>query len=250
MIASLPFWFLATALAILGAIWGSFVAALCTRWPAGESITNSRSRCDDCGKAIAAYDLIPLFSYIFLKGKCRHCRAQIGGDAIIIELAALVIGIVAAFLFPPGQALVAAIFGWLLLPLIILDIRHLWLPDRLVLTLAVGGILLGPLLTPDIALLDRLFTCVGAYGALEAIRRIYFVVRKREGMGAGDPKLLAALGIWLGWQALPLVLFLASGIGLLWALGAKFLTRNDIKAVAFGAMLGLGSLLYIWSRTL
>ena len=76
------------------------------------------------------------------------------------------------------------------------------------------------------------------------------MVRKREGMGAGDPKLLAALGIWLGWQALPLVLFLASGIGLLWALGAKFLTRNDIKAVAFGAMLGLGSLLYIWSRTL
>jgi leader peptidase (prepilin peptidase) / N-methyltransferase len=222
---------------------------LCTRWPLGESVINGRSRCDDCGKTIAAYDLIPLFSYVLLKGKCRHCHAPIGGDAIVIELAALVIGIVPAFLFPPAQAFAAAIFGCLLLPLIVLDIRHLWLPDRLVLALAIGGILLGPFLMPEVAPLDRLLGYVGAYGALEAIRLMYRTVRKREGMGAGDPKIFAALGVWLGWQALPLVLLLASGLGLLWALGAKLLTRDAISAVAFGAVLGAGSLFYIWSRT-
>ncbi len=245
--ASLPFWFFAALLAILGMIWGSFSAALCTRWPTGESVTKGRSRCDDCGKTIAAYDLVPLLSYALLRGKCRYCGARIGVDAVAIELAALVIGIVPAVLFPPAQALAAALFGWLLLPLVFLDIRHLWLPDWLVLVLAIGGILLGPLLTPEIAILDRLWGCGGAYVALEAIRRIYRAIRKREGMGAGDPKLFAALGIWLGWQALPLVLLLASGLGIFWAIAAKLLLRQEIKSVAFGAVLAAASLLYIWS---
>lgn len=244
----LPLWFLAASLAILGAIWGSFVGALCTRWPAGESVSKGRSRCDGCGQTIAAYDLVPLFSFAVLKGKCRNCGARIGIDAVVIETAALAAGIVPVFLFPPSQALAAAIFGWVLLPLIVLDIRHLWLPDPLVLALAITGILIAPLLIPEIAILDRLWACVGAYSALELIRRAYRALRKREGMGAGDPKLLAALGVWLGWQALPMVLLLASGTGLLWALGTKLHGRSDSNAVAFGAMLGAASLLYIWFR--
>ena len=129
----------------------------------------------------------------------------------------------------------------------VLDIRHLWLPDRLTSLLAVAGLLGGPFLMPGTDWIDRIAGGVGGYIVLEIIRRLYRALRHREGMGAGDPKLLGAIGIWLGWQALPLVILFASIIGLLWALIAKIIYKREVNAVAFGAMLGASSLLYVWS---
>lgn len=232
---------------MLGAIWGSFAGALCTRWPLGESVAAGRSRCDHCDKTIASFDLIPLLSFAVLKGRCRNCEARISSDVFVIEIAAVIVGILPLFVLPPAQALAAAILGWLLLPVVVLDIRHLWLPDRLTSLLAVAGLLGGPFLMPGTDWIDRIAGGVGGYIVLEIIRRLYRALRHREGMGAGDPKLLGAIGIWLGWQALPLVILFASIIGLLWALIAKIIYKREVNAVAFGAMLGASSLLYVWS---
>lgn len=245
--ASLPSWFLAALLGTLGAIWGSFAGALCARWPSGESIVAGRSRCDHCGKTIASFDLIPLVSFALLKGKCRNCGARISSDIVIIEIGAVIVGILPLFLFPPSQAFAAALFAWLLLPLMMLDIRHLWLPDRLTIVLALTGVLAASFLMPETGWIDRMLGSIGGYAVFEMIRRLYRATRHRDGMGAGDPKLLGAIGLWLGWQALPLVILFASLIGLAWALTAKLLYRREITAVAFGAMLGASALLNVWS---
>ncbi len=247
LLASLPFWFQATLLGVLGAIWGSFASSLCVRWPSGESVATGRSRCDKCGKTIASFDLIPLLSFAVLKGKCRSCQARISSDILAMEIAGVVLGILPLFFLPPSQALAAASFAWLLLPLIVLDIRHLWLPDRLTVLLALAGILAGPFLTPEISWIERVVGGVGGYAVFDIIRRVYRAVRHREGMGAGDPKLLGSIGIWLGWQALPIVILLASVVGLMWALSTKLLFRREVTAVAFGAMLSGSALLYVWS---
>ena len=244
-LAIVPCWFLLICFTILGAIWGSFVAALCHRWPEGGSIASGRSRCDACGRTIAAYDLIPILSYLFLCGKCRACDQTIGRDAIAIEIAAALAGVVPLVFLPADQAFALAVLSWLLLPLIILDHRHLWLPNSLVLLLAVGGILAGPLLTPDVMALDRLFGAIAGYLVLQSVRLLFFALRKIEGMGAGDPKLFGALGIWLGWQALPPVLLLASLIGLAWTMFLFIIHKRTTREIAFGTMLALAALVWI-----
>ena len=246
----MPHWFLLICFGILGAIWGSFVAAMCSRWPNGESVTSGRSHCDSCGKTVVAYDLIPIASYLFLHGKCRACGQAIGAEAIWIEIVATMVGIAPLLLLPPEQALALALFGWLLLPLVILDHRHLWLPNSLVLLLAIGGVLFGLLLTPDVSAYDRVLGAVCGYLTLQSVRLVFFAVRKIEGMGAGDPKLLAALGIWLGWQALPMILLLATFFGLIWALYQIGIRRSKVQEVAFGTMLASGALVWTIGQTM
>ncbi len=146
-------------------------------------------------------------------------------------------------LLPPIQAIGAAVFGWLLLPLIILDFRHFWLPDRLIIVLAIAGLLAGPLLNPSITWFDRGAGLLAGFAILEAIRSGFKRWRGYEGMGAGDPKLFGALGLWLGWQALPAVLLGASAIGL----GLTFLKRSALNETSnflpFGSYLGAAAYL-------
>jgi leader peptidase (prepilin peptidase) / N-methyltransferase len=234
---------LVASLSILGAIWGSFVAALCSRWPNGGSVAKGRSRCDGCGYQIAPYDLIPLASYLLLGGKCRHCGQSIGLPPLLTELAAAFIGAGPALLLPESQAVAVALFGWLLLPLVILDHQHLWLPNRLVLLLAVTGLVVGPLLTPDIALMDRFTGLFAGFLSLEIIRRVYKQFRQRDGMGAGDPKLFGAVGVWLGWQALPLTLLGASTIGITLICILHLLANHRRLAFPFGSYLGIAAYL-------
>lgn len=240
LLAGLPYWFLLTLLTILGAIWGSFVAALCSRWPKGKGVAAGRSHCEQCGSRIAAYDLVPILSYLLLNGKCRACGKTIGARPLVIELAAASIGAISLLLLPPEQAVAAALFGWLLLPLIILDFDHLWLPDRLVLTLAAFGLIAGPILTPDTVMVDRAIGAVAGFASLEFIRRGYKLYRKQDGMGAGDPKLFGALGIWLGWQALPVLLLAASAIGIAFAIWDA-MRNHEQKAFPFGSYLGIAA---------
>jgi leader peptidase (prepilin peptidase)/N-methyltransferase len=227
----------------LGAIWGSFVAALCNRWPKGESIAKGRSRCDQCGRQIAPYDLIPIASYLLLNGKCRNCGQSIGRLPIATELAAALIGTVPVLLLPESQAVAAALFGWLLLPLVILDHQHLWLPNRLVLVLAVIGFLVGPMLTPDIIIEDRFAGMLVGFLSLEIIRQAYKKFRQRDGMGAGDPKLFGALGIWLGWHAVPFTLLGASAIGLISISMSVYMINQSRTAFPLGSYLGIAAFL-------
>ena len=214
---------------------------MCSRWPTGKSVAAGRSHCDNCGHQIAAYDLIPIASYLLLKGKCRHCGGRIGLLPLATELIAALIGAVSVLLLPAEQAIAGAVFGWLLLPLIMLDYQHLWLPNRLVLLLAVMGVLVGPMLTPDIAWTDRATGMLVGFLSLEFIRQAYKFFRKHDGMGAGDPKLFGALGIWLGWQALPITLLIASAIGLTVVSTLHVIAKHQRDELPFGSFLGVAA---------
>lgn len=204
---------------LIGLILGSFIATLVLRWPADRSVLG-RSQCDGCTRPLRAWELAPLLSAIAGHGKCRSCGARIDPFHSFVELGSALIGVVALAVIPGTAGWLWALFGWMLLPLALLDARHFWLPDRLGALLAVAGLLLaGPML--GTALLDRWIGAVAGGSILAAIAWAYRRVRGGDGMGGGDPKLVAAIGAWIGWQALPLMLLLASFGGILWALAQR-----------------------------
>ncbi len=228
---------LALAGGLAGMIIGSFIAALTWRWPQGRSIVHGRSACDACGQVLAPRDLVPLFSFLWLRGRCRHCGVAIAPRHLAIEVTASAIGVTSLLLDPAGHGVAGAIFGWALLALLVLDVEHLWLPDRLTLPLAPAGV--AATLWLGWPLFDSLVGAAAGWASLAGIAAAYKALTGRTGMGGGDPKLFAAIGAWLGWPVLPLVLLLAALLGLALAgydrLSGRAVTRHS--RVPLGAML-------------
>lgn len=230
---------LSVLLAGLGAIVGSFLATLVVRWPADRSVLTGRSACDACGRALGPIDLVPLLSALASRGRCRTCRSPIDPVHWQVELACAAVGLGAGLVAADWrQAIAGAVFGWLLVTLAALDMRALWLPDRLTAPLALAGVA-GALagLTPPVP--DRLIGGAAGFAALWLVARGYRAVRGREGMGGGDPKLFGAIGLWLGWRLLPSVLLIAGLIGLGWVLFQRLRGRPLPRdaALPFGALL-------------
>ena len=226
---------------LIGLILGSFIATLVLRWPAGRSVLG-RSQCDGCGRPLGALDLIPLLSALAARGRCRTCGAPIDRFHSRVEAGSALIGMIALALMPGITGWLWALFGWLLLPLALLDARHFWLPDRLGALLAVTGLLLaGPLF--GAGLLDRWIGAVAGGMTLALLAWGYKRTRGAEGMGGGDPKLVAAIGCWTGWQALPLLLLLASAGGIGWALFAQRKGDRPLaeRWVPFGVFLSIAA---------
>jgi leader peptidase (prepilin peptidase)/N-methyltransferase len=232
---------LALAGALLGAIAGSFIATLCLRWPKGVQASSGRSRCDGCGRALAPLELVPLLSGLVARGRCRSCGAPIDPLHWRVELAAAAVGAAAMLVSPDLRGAALTLFGWLLLPLAILDARHFWLPDRLTTALAVAGLLAGGALS-GAPLPHRLIGGAVGFGALALIAWGYRRLRSRDGLGGGDPKLLGAIGLWTGWAALPAILVIASLAGLALALLRR---HGPGEAVPFGSLLALGG--WLWA---
>ena len=232
----------AAALGLLGAVAGSFLAALVVRWPEGRSVMRGRSACDACGRTLHAGELVPLLSALASRGRCRGCGAAIDPVHGRMEAAALVAGAVAGWLAPGGEGVAGALFGWVLLALAVLDWRHFWLPDRLIAALALAGVASGIAdLLP--ALSDRLIGGAVGYGLLAAVATGYRRLRGREGLGGGDPKLFGAIGLWLGWRLLPAVLLVAGlvGMGIVawrWATGRR-VAADD--AMPLGTLLAVAA---------
>jgi leader peptidase (prepilin peptidase) / N-methyltransferase len=224
----------AAGLGALGAIVGSFIAALAVRWPEGRSVVRGRSACDACGATLRARDLVPLLSAWALHGRCRACAAPIAPIHWRVELAAAWIGAAAGLVAAGPQAAAGAAFGWWLLALAALDITAWWLPDRLTAPLAVAGLALG-----QGTLADRAIGGVGGFAVLWLVAAGYRRWRGREGLGGGDPKLLGAIGCWLGWAMLPAVLLVAGLIGLGWVA----VLRLRGQAVAADTALPFGALM-------
>lgn len=205
----------------LGAIIGSFLGAIVTRWPRGESVIRGRSKCDACGRTLGPVDLIPILGAFVARGRCKSCGARIDPVHMIMELgSALIGGLILWLVSSPPAALLFILGGWILLALAVLDARHFWLPDKLTFPLAALGLTLGDWILPT-PFADRLIGAAIGYGALFLLAAGYKRLRGRDGLGLGDAKLLGAIGAWLGWQLLPLVLLGASVAGLIWALTLK-----------------------------
>jgi leader peptidase (prepilin peptidase)/N-methyltransferase len=198
---------------VMGAIVGSFLAALLVRWPSGRSVLRGRSQCDSCGEKLGARDLVPILSYFLVKGRCRRCGAEIDRKHLAAEAGAALIGLTAIAAHPLPIAIFTALFGWWLFLLAALDVEHHWLPDRLTLPLIPAGLAVGWLgIGPPLEL--RIIGAVAGFASLALIAWAYRSLRGREGLGGGDPKLFAAIGAWLGWAQLPFVLLGAGLIGL------------------------------------
>lgn len=229
-------------LGLLGAIAGSFVAALSIRWPAGRSVMRGRSTCDACGRTLRARDLVPVASMLLLRGRCRDCGALIDRRHLAIELIGIGVGAAAGMTSPGLGGAAGAAFGWLLLALGALDLAALWLPDRLTAILALGGIAAG-VVQRHPAIGDRLIGGVAGFALLWVVARGYRLVRGREGMGGGDPKLLGGIGLWLGWRPIPAVLLLASLVGLAVVLFAAMRGRalGREAALPFGVFLSIAA---------
>ncbi len=233
----IPIWLASLIGGGLGVIIGSFVATLVIRWPQRMAVTG-RSRCDACGVTLTVRDLIPLAGYALNRAKCRHCGAAIDPQHPIIEILCAAAGSAAMIASPDWAGVAGLALGCLLVAIAALDFAHFWLPDKLTVVLAATG-LAGGVLGLDPPLIDRVIGGVTGFVALWGIAALYRLIRKREGLGGGDPKLLGAIGTWLGWQALPLVIVGASLMGLGWTLWLKLRGQN----VAATDRLALGGLM-------
>ena len=232
---------LIVAAAVLGAIFGSFIATLVVRWPKDQSVARGRSACDGCGAPVAAARLIPILSFVAQRGRAACCGASIDRVHPVAELLAAAIGAASVAVAPDLLAAASgAVFGWLLLTLALLDAREGWLPDRLTLPLALAGLAEGLAKIPP-GLTDRLIGGAVGFLAFAAVRHGYRLLRHREGMGGGDVKLFGAIGLWLGWQMLPLVVFAAALVGIAWSLTALVRggTVTATSSVRFGVFLAL-----------
>lgn len=226
----------------IGAITGSFLAALVMRWPEGRSVMLGRSTCDACGRTLGPAELVPLLSALRSRGRCRTCGAPIDPTHWQVELACVAVGGAAGWIAPGVAGIAGAAFGWLLVVLAALDWRAWWLPDRLVATLALGGVASGAAgLAP--ALADRLIGGATGFALLWAVAAGYRWLRAREGLGGGDPKLLGAIGLWLGWRLLPAVLVIAGLVGLgivAWrAATGRRMAAHD--ALPFGTLMAIAA---------
>ncbi|HEV2567775.1 A24 family peptidase [Sphingomonas sp.] len=225
---------------LFGAIVGSFLATAAIRWPAGEQAASGRSRCDHCRRTLSPFDLIPIVSFLVRRGRCASCGKAIDRKHLLIEIASAAIGGLSFSLAPGLAGVGGAVFGWGLLLLAVLDVEHFWLPDRATGTLTLLAIAFGAAGAAPFPN-DRLIGMAAGFLSLWLIGRAYRLVRKREGLGGGDPKLFGAIGAWLGWAALPTVFLLAGLAGI----GSALLARARGEAISATTSLPLGALLAV-----
>jgi leader peptidase (prepilin peptidase)/N-methyltransferase len=206
-----------------------------------------RSACPRCGTQISARDNVPVLSWILLRGKCRHCSNPIAIRYPAIELLS---GLLTAFAFiafgASLNAFAVAIFSWFLIALFFIDADTYLLPDSLTLPLLWIGLAFN-LANSFTSLQQAVIGAMAGYLALWSVYWLFKLVTGKEGMGYGDFKLLAALGAWLGWQSLPLLILLSSlagaGIGIALILIAK---REAAKPLPFGPYLAIAGLITIY----
>ena len=211
-----------------------------------------RSACPHCGHAITAMENIPLLSWLWLKGRCRECQAPISSRYPLVELLTALLSLVVAATFPPGWGLLAALLlTWVLVALTFIDLDKMLLPDQLTLPLLWGGLLFN-LAGGFAPLADAVIGAMAGYLVLWSLYWAFKLVTGKEGMGYGDFKLLAALGAWLGWQALPIVLLLSSLVGAIIGISLILLrNHHQGKPIPFGPYLAIaGWIALLWGDTI
>ena len=225
---------------------GSFLGVVVRRLPEGRPIAWERSRCEDCGAVLGVRDLVPLFSWLAGRGRCRFCKVRLGWFYPGVELAALAIAMIAAIVDSGTDTWLDCALGWWLLALGWIDARHWLLPDALTLPLVIAG--LGAALAFDPGgLTDRALGAAIGYLALRLVALLYRKLRGRDGLGEGDAKLLAAAGAWVGASGLPQVVLIAALAGLVAAAGARLAGArlSATSALPFGPFLALATWL-VW----
>lgn len=237
-----------TFAALFGAVIGSFLNVVILRLPeSGASVVFPASHCPKCLHPLSWFENVPLCSYLVLRGKCRHCRVHISLQYPFVELLMAILS--AAVFFRFGLSLSAAgffVFTAALLVIIFIDFNHQIIPD----VISLPGILIGFAFSPFNSLCswqESLIGLLAGGGVLYAIALLYYILRKQDGMGGGDIKLLAMIGAFLGWQSLPFILFASSVSGSIIGITSLAIKKKDSATrIPFGPFLSISAYLYLF----
>ncbi len=246
--------FIALMSFIFGACIGSFLNVVIHRMPEGQSIVSPPSHCPACNHAIPIYCNLPIISFLLLKGKCRFCKAPISIRYPLVELVTglLALGLFFNFGLTP-TALFYFIFGAVLIAISFIDLDHQIIPDKL----SLPGIVIfstSCLFVPQMRFYSVIWGVLAGGGILYLVALFYYYLRKRQGMGGGDIKLLAMIGAATGVKGVFFTLFTGSVFGTLGGATAMALAGKSGKRQAkipFGPFLSLGALLYVfWGESI
>jgi leader peptidase (prepilin peptidase)/N-methyltransferase len=255
----LPPWGWALA-ALLGALWGSFFNVAIHRLGLYESVVRPRSRCPRCSSPIAWHDNLPIFGWMLLGGKCRHCRLPISLRYPLVELlstllaaaiyARFVAGPVAEGVDPVSLAahfLVYFAFVGTMLVIAGVDLDHKIIPDAVTYP-AIPAFFVAGLLLRDVAPLDLLLGMAIGYGSVAVTAELAFWILKREGLGYGDAKLLMLVGALLGWRGVAFTFFVAPFFGLFIAVPMLVARGRGVRGVEvpYGPFLVAAVLVYVF----
>jgi leader peptidase (prepilin peptidase)/N-methyltransferase len=233
---------------LFGLAVGSFLNVCIYRLPLKKSIVSPPSSCPACGERIRFYDNIPVISYVFLLGRCRHCRHPISPQYPVVEAATGLLSL--ALFLKMGASLEYVffmLFGASLIAITFIDLQHKIIPDVLSLPGIVVGFAVSLFSLSSLSWIDSLIGMVAGGGFLLLVSIAFEKLTGREGMGMGDVKMLAMIGAWMGWRSLLFIVLVSSLSGSLIGGALLALSRQGARTrIPFGPFLALGSLIYLF----
>lgn len=246
---------------LFGALIGSFLNVVIVRWPQEQSIVSPRSSCPNCKNMIAWYDNIPVLSFLWLRAKCRHCGEPISWRYPLVEILTAVLSFLVFHRFVADTSRILAVqvgayllyFAFVagLIAITFIDFEHYLIPDVISLpAIPIGIVGVWAIQDMDGALTTVWGSVLGALiggGSLALLRFVYQLIRRHEGMGMGDVKMMAMLGTFLGAHpALIFVIFVSSFLGSAVGIVMMVLRGKDLKyPLPFGPFLAIGGLVYL-----
>nr|ABZ06499.1 putative bacterial peptidase A24 N-terminal domain protein [uncultured marine microorganism HF4000_010L19] len=234
----------------IGLSFGSFVNVCIYRLPKNKQVITGRSYCPKCKKKIKWFDNIPLISFLSLNGRCRSCKKKISPQYFIVELIAG-IGFLLIYLSYDNHLakLLLAILLLMYLTVFFIDLKHFIIPDILNYGIIVIAFLKNFLPDLNLSFIQdiklSLMGGIAGFFSIWIIIYLYKTFKKKEGMGLGDAKLMAGVGLLFGWQSIPFVLFLAAVLGLLMVMPSLYEKKKSLKSqVPFGPYIITAGVIY------
>ena len=236
---------------ILGSLWGSFSNVCIYRLPNNGNVAKGRSFCPNCKNKIRWFDNIPFFSYLFLKGKCRQCSKPISFQYFIVELLSAISFVLIFHIYGVSiTTLLLLILSIFFIIIFFIDLKHFIIPNVLTFPLMVIGFLksfdpnLNQTIFPNY--INSLIGGLLGYSIIWLIIFFYKKVRKKEGMGLGDAKLMAVIGFWFGWVSIPFTIFISSAVALILVVPSLInRSRKMSSEIPFGPYIIIGCILYV-----
>jgi len=236
---------------ILGGLWGSFSNVCIYRLPNSDNVVKGRSFCPNCKNKIKWFDNIPFFSYLFLKGKCRQCTKPISFQYLVVELLSAISFVVIFHLYGISiTTLLLLILSIFFIIIFFIDLKHFIIPNVLTFPLMVIGFLksfdpnLNQTIFPNY--INSLIGGLFGYSIIWLIIFLYKNIRKKEGMGLGDAKLMAVIGFWFGWISIPFTIFISSTVALVLVVPSLInQSRKMSSEIPFGPYIIIGCILYV-----
>ena len=235
---------------ILGGLWGSFANVCIVRLPKDKGVVAGRSSCPKCKKEILWYDNIPIISFFLLQGKCRKCKKKISFQYVVVELLSIISFLSIYYLYGLSlTTLLLIILSFAFIIIFFIDLKHFIIPDVITYPMMVLGFLKS--FDPNLNEIfpNYIFSLIGGifgYSIIWSIIYFYKQVKKKDGMGLGDAKLLAVIGFWFGLDSIPFIIFLSSTTALLSVVPDLIKKTKKLSTqIPFGPYIIIGNLIFL-----